>query len=498
MRKKFYDTLLKTSPDSIIIMDKNGLIVDVSESFLKLHNIKEKEKMLQNSIFPYIQKGVRKAAQEKFELVKKHGAVKNIVYKIKNKSQDQFIGNVSLTTIYDEDSNPEYIIAIMRESTEKVKTKKKLKESEHMFQLVLDNIPQFIYWKDKNSIYLGCNKNFAKAAGVDKPENIIGKTDYDLAWDKSEADSFVEIDRLVMESDTAEYHIIEPQLQADGKRAWLDTNRIPLHNSNGDVVGLLGTYEDITNRVEAKKALERSERKYRHAYNRAEFYKDIFAHDVSNLLQNILTSIEICEIFIDQPEKIEEIEQLYDRVKTQIQKGEKLVTNVRKLSYLEEVDKNLAPLRVKPIIERAISYLLEEYPDRKIEITKDYREEDTYKVVANDLLFEVFTNLLFNAVKHNDSKIVKITLKISKRIKDSSRYYQVEIRDNGKGRRDIQKKAIFELENKEKLSLNRIGLGLSMVKQIINRFKGKIWVENRVPEDYSKGSNFIFLLQKAE
>ncbi len=125
-----------------------------------------------------------------------------------------------------------------------------------MLQMVMDSIPQFIFWKNCNLVYLGCNRNFALAAGVGEPEAIKGKTDYDLAWKKEEGDFFRECDRRVIENDRPEYHIIEPQFQAGGKQAWLDTNKIPLHNSDGTVVGILGTYEDITERIKTQETLK--------------------------------------------------------------------------------------------------------------------------------------------------------------------------------------------------------------------------------------------------
>lgn len=135
--------------------------------------------------------------------------------------------------------------------------------AEEMLRLVMDNIPQHIFWKDRNSVFLGCNRNFAQDAGFDDPAEIVGKTDYDMPWTREEADFYRECDRRVMESDTPILHIIEPQLQADGRQAWLDTNKIPLHDSEGNVVGILGTYEDITERKlleiekeNARKALE--------------------------------------------------------------------------------------------------------------------------------------------------------------------------------------------------------------------------------------------------
>jgi two-component system cell cycle sensor histidine kinase/response regulator CckA len=132
----------------------------------------------------------------------------------------------------------------------------KLRLSNEMMQLVMDNIPQFIFWKDRNSVYLGCNRNFALAAGVENPEAICGKTDHDLAWKKEEADFFIECDQRVMENDSPEYHIIEPQLQAGGYQAWLDTNKIPLHDSKGKVVGMLGTYENITEKKKTQETLQ--------------------------------------------------------------------------------------------------------------------------------------------------------------------------------------------------------------------------------------------------
>jgi len=134
------------------------------------------------------------------------------------------------------------------------------RQSQEILQLVIDNIPQFIFWKDRNSVFLGCNRNFAQVAGVGTSENIIGKTDYDLPWKKEESDLFRECDVRVMETDTPEYHIIESQLQADGKHAWVEVNKIPLHDQEGNVVGILGTYEDITDRQQAEASLRASVR----------------------------------------------------------------------------------------------------------------------------------------------------------------------------------------------------------------------------------------------
>jgi len=104
-------------------------------------------------------------------------------------------------------------------NTSKHKESGESQSSNQMLKLIIDNLPQAIFWKDKNSVYLGCNKKFAIHAGVESPEDIVGKNDYDLPWKKEETELYIDADRRVMETDTPEYHIEEDMLQADGKQA---------------------------------------------------------------------------------------------------------------------------------------------------------------------------------------------------------------------------------------------------------------------------------------
>ncbi len=126
-------------------------------------------------------------------------------------------------------------------------------------QKIIDSIPQAIFWKNRTSHYLGCNRLFAEIAGLKSPSQVIGLSDYDLPWKIDEADFFRQCDKRVMDNNLAEYNIVEPQQTAKGEQTWLNTNKIPLHDSSGNVVGILGTYEDITNRIQAEEVLRNYE-----------------------------------------------------------------------------------------------------------------------------------------------------------------------------------------------------------------------------------------------
>jgi two-component system NtrC family sensor kinase len=151
------------------------------------------------------------------------------------------------------------IAQLQNEIAERKRIEEQLRNSQEMLQLVMDNIPQLIAWKDRDSVYLGCNRNFARAAGLRSPDDIAGKTDWDLGWEPDRADYFRQCDRRIMDADAPEYHVIESQLQAGGQQVWLDKNRIPLHDEAGNVVGILVTSENITERVHKEEALRQSE-----------------------------------------------------------------------------------------------------------------------------------------------------------------------------------------------------------------------------------------------
>ena len=136
-----------------------------------------------------------------------------------------------------------------------------LSKSLAWLQLVVDQLPQTIFWKDLNSRYLGCDRSFAKIAGAKSPQELIGKSDYEMPWTKEESDWYVECDRRVMKSKTPEYGILETQVNAEGELTWLETNKIPLLDLDGNVIGILGTFEDVTARQEAEEKIKQSLRK---------------------------------------------------------------------------------------------------------------------------------------------------------------------------------------------------------------------------------------------
>jgi Cu+-exporting ATPase len=145
--------------------------------------------------------------------------------------------------------------ALVAEVRERQRAEEEVRRSRNMLASVMDSIPQAVFWKDRASVYLGCNRPMARRAGLSAPEAIVGKSDFDLPWSREEAEAYRADDREVVERNRPKLHFVETQRQADGTSRWMDTSKIPLTNDAGDVYGVLGIFEDVTQRRQAEARL---------------------------------------------------------------------------------------------------------------------------------------------------------------------------------------------------------------------------------------------------
>ncbi len=145
--------------------------------------------------------------------------------------------------------------------------RKRAVESQVRHAIVLNTIPQSVYWKDLHGRYLGCNMPFAKTAGLDTPEDIAGKTDFDLPWPRSEAEAYRADDQAVIAANQQRLHMIEPLQRADGSRIVIDTSKIPLVDASDAPFGLVGIFDDITERIKAEEKSRKAAEEWRTTFN---------------------------------------------------------------------------------------------------------------------------------------------------------------------------------------------------------------------------------------
>ncbi|MGF1461468.1 MAG: ATP-binding protein [Leptolyngbyaceae cyanobacterium] len=452
--------------------------------------------------------------------------------------QQSKLENESLKQAHDEESR----------RREQVETE--LKASQQLLQIVMDTLPEKIFWKDRNLVYLGCNRNFAEDAGMSSPHELIGKTDYDMPWKQEESDFFRACDRRIMGSGTPEFGIIEPQLKSDGRQSWVETNKAPLHDASGNIIGILGTYQDITERIEADLALKELNEKL----TQQKFE-----------LKCALQQLQQSQLQLVQQEKMSALGNLVSGIAHEINNPVGcIIGNLRPaaeyaddlLALLDQYQGELPepPAQVAETIEAIdLEYLREDWPkllqsmqeaaNRIQEISHSLRifsRADTesktgfdlstgidstililqHRLKANDQrpaiqvavdyselppvecfpgqLNQVFMNLLSNAIdaldeanqgkQFSEIKAHPNCINISTALSSDGQWAIIKIRDNGVGMTaEVQEKVFHNLFTTKAVGRGT-GMGLAIAQQIVvEKHGGKISVESTLGE----GTEFI-------
>ncbi len=229
-------------------------------------------------------------------------------------------------------------------------------------------------------------------------------------------------------------------------------------------------------------ALEQSERERK----RATLYADILIHDLRNYHTVIQTSLDLLMLSQDPTEAVDVVT---DNIQTAITRAGQLITNVRSLELASNLQsQDLARIDIVSVIHEAWEHIQD--PDEEITQFEINRQPNECFVQANELLLEVFINLFRNALQYSE-EVKRIQVDIHPLEQFAQQYWKIRVLDWGKGIPAEQKQKLFKRFTE---GAKGLGLGLYVVKSLIEAFGGSVSVENRVPDDESQGTVFIIKL----
>ncbi len=366
---------------------------------------------------------------------------------------------------------------VVEDITQRENAERALSKSERMLQLVLDTIPQPVSWKDRDLRYLGVNRSFVSFFGLEDARRVLGHTDEELFQGRDSTQSSLANDRMVVDTNQAQYRAIWNAEDGFGRPVLLEVSRVPLHDASGQVVGLLCAAEDVTEKNNLERQLLQSQK-----MEAIGTLAGGIAHDFNNILTSIINSAELA--LMDAQEGTDMAQDLL-RVLKAGQRGSQLVRQI--LAFSRPSQAGFQFVNVAEVARETLSLLSASLP-RNIRVREDIGQDPALALADPIQLHQVFLNLCTNAFQAMRETGGDLLLTLHSADLDAQtaeglslppgRYLRLCITDNGPGIEQEILDKIFDPFFTTKGKAEGTGLGLAVVHGIIKAHKGAVAVSS--------------------
>ncbi len=419
-----------------------------------------------------------------------------------------FLFQITTTPLYDSDGRIMGSIHVATDISDLKEAEDNLLEQINFLQVLIDTIPAPIFYKDKNGLYLGCNKAFETYIGLPK-EKILGRSIFEI----SEADLAEENHRIDEELyKNPGKQIYETQIKyPDGSIHYVINNKATYVNRNNEVAGIVGVILDITELKKIQEELIKAKEEAERANNAKSEFLASMSHEIRTPMNAI---IGMSELLLDShltPEQFKYVKVLHDAGESLLN----LINDILDLSKIEagQIELENTNLDLLDLIERLFDVLSLKAHEKNIELLYMINPDvPTFLIGDPTRLRQVLVNLIGNAIKFTEHG--EVVLKVSIREKPISREIETNgikdrvleredahgediiltfsVRDTGIGIPEDKLELIFEKFTQADSSTTRkyggTGLGLAICKKIVAMMGGEIWAESRL----GKGTKMSF------
>lgn len=558
-------TLIDTLPDFIYIKDNDSRFITANKKILEVMKARSLKNLEGKTDFDFYS---REVAQVYFDdeqrIIKSGNAILNKEEIGFDTHGNQRVISTSKVPYYDSDGRILGIVGIGRDITEHIEIQEQLRKQaddlkevnvlleerqeeiqnqseslseqnhllnneKNLLRTLIDNMPDFIYIKDKESRFLTVNKRQMEVWHVKSLEQIIGKTDFDLAHTKEAAELYYSDERKIISTAKPLINKEEIGFDENDRERVISTTKVPFFNSNGDIAGIVGIGRDITKQKNAEKQLreqaqnlqevnvlleERQEKiqiqseeinkqaqslkkanvQLEHLNATKNKFFSIIAHDLKNPFQAIFGFSELLMrnfSDFDDPQKME----LLTMIKTSSESAYNLLENLLQWArtQTDRIKYNPANIEMLELISQNIELSRASAEKKHINIIEEIEGKSNAHADKN-MINLVIRNILSNAIKFTDEE-GRITIRC---FEQDEKYLAISIIDSGIGISKENIKKLFRIDEYFSTSgtagESGTGLGLIICKEFVEKNKGEITINSEL----EKGTTFTFTLPKYE
>ncbi|THB74335.1 MAG: PAS domain S-box protein [Gammaproteobacteria bacterium] len=400
----------------------------------------------------------------------------------------QFYAESTMSPVVNKDDEIIAIGMVLRDITKRKLAVEAANASWQMLHQVIDSIPVSVFWKDLDGKFLGANMNLVNSLGLDSPEELLGKTDYDIS-SKEFADDYRRDDLEVIESKQSKINYEEKFVDDNGNEITINTSKVPLVRGDGSVYGVLGCFVDVTERANFIDKLQEAQRNADLANKSKSDFLASMSHEIRTPINAITGMADVLlqsDISTSQSEYVKILKAAGENLSH-------LVNNILDYSKIEagELELNNEEFSLGDALNDSVNLVMLKTHEKNIFLKMNVDEQVQLRLYGDSgKLKQILLNLLNNAAKFTNSGGIDLHVSEWEHPIPGKYMLLFEVVDTGHGIPEDKIETIFErfvrLDDGE--SQAGAGLGLSICKELVSALGGEIWVESTV----GKGSKFSF------
>jgi PAS domain S-box-containing protein len=483
-------TLMDNLPDAIYFKDRESRFTRINLGLAKGFGLNDPRLATGKTDFDFFaEEHAQQAFADEQEIIRTGQAM--LAKEEKETWPDGHVTWASTTKmpLRDTNGNITGTFGVSRDITARKRAEAALMEERHLLRTLLDNVPDVIYFKDRESRFTLINRAHARIFGLNDPAQAVGKTDFDFFTEEHAQQAFAD-EQEIIRTGQAMLAKEEKETWPDGHVTWASTTKMPLRDTNGNITGTFGVSRDITGRKQAEQELRQAKEAAEAASRAKSEFLAVMSHEIRTPMNGI---IGMTELALDTPLSREQREYL-NSVKESSDTLLNLINDVLDFSKIEagRLSLDVSEFDLQDLLSNTMRALATRADEKGLELTWETLPDLPVRLVGDPgRLRQILLNLVGNGIKFTERGEVDLRVQIESQGEDWTVLHFC-VTDTGVGIPREKQQRVFEAFMQADSSTTRkyggTGLGLAISTRLVNLMEGRIWLES----ESNKGSRFHF------